>query len=305
MLICRGVILNLLYISFIFVSTQCVAESTPFQNKLQALEANTDGRIGISIVDTNNQFHLGYRALERFPTGCTAKLIGVAALLKKSMHNPSLLNKRIYYSKKQLTNWTPITEKHVTTGMTLKELASAAISYSDNTAMNLVVKELGGLKQMNDFAKYIHNKSFRQDHGWPEEALSGGKNNIFDSATPADMQQSLLDLCLGNALANTQRQALLSWMKNTKTGDARIRAGVPKTWTVADKTGTGSNYGTTNDIGIIWPPHCKPIVIAVYYTSENKNAKKREDVLAKTTNILLRELALYDQCLNAALRLSS
>ncbi|MBF0547666.1 MAG: class A beta-lactamase [Candidatus Riflebacteria bacterium] len=272
-----------------FAEEQKINQSITFQKKLAELEASSGGRIGVYAINTANDSHLQHRANERFPMGCTSKVMGVAAVLNKSMNDSSFLSQNVIYTKKDLTNWNPITEKHISTGMTVVELCAAAISYSDNTAMNLLVKKLGALEEINAFARSIHNDSFRQDNGWPEEAMSGGKNNLSDSSTPKDMAISLQRLTLTDVLAKPQREMLLSWLKGNTTGDARIRAGVPKGWTVGDKTGTCFNYGTANDIGIIWPPQFAPIVVAIYYTSDKKDAKKREDIIASVTSLLISE----------------
>ena len=278
-----------------FSSTQ--TDNASPQKQLAELEAASGGRLGVSALNTANNQRIEYRANERFPTQCTSKVIGVSAILKKSMTDPSLLQEKIIYTKKDLTNWTPITGKHIAEGMTVAELGSAAISYSDNTAMNLLVKKLGGIQEMTGFARSINNPSFRQDHGWPDEALSGGLGNVDDSSTPADMENSLQQLTLGNILAPYQRGLLLTWLKNNTTSDTRMRAGVPNGWIVGDKTGTGFNYGTNNDIGVIWPPTCAPIVAAIYYTNDKKETKRRDDLIASATRIVLQGFAQSDACL--------
>lgn len=63
------------------------------------------------------------------------------------------------------------------------------------------------------------------------------------------------------------------------------------------KTDTGGAYGTTNDLGIIWPPKCVPIIMAIYYTSGAKSTVKREDVVASATRLLINKLARSDQCI--------
>jgi beta-lactamase class A len=223
-------------------------------------------------------------------------VIGVAAILKKSMRNNKLLEEKVIYKKEDFTNWMPITEKHLTDGMTIAELSAAAISYSDNTAMNLLTKKLGGPQGLNEFARSINDNDFRQDHGWPEEAMSSPQSNE-DSTTPAAMEKSLQKIVLGNVLAPSQREKLQIWLKENVTGDARIRAGVPKGWVVGDKSGTGFHYGTTNDIAVIWPTKCKPIVVAIYYSSHKKEAPKREDVVASATQILINAYARTDKCI--------
>lgn len=276
---------------------QKTVQSSSIQTQLAELETASKGRIGVYAINTSNHTHLGYRANERFPTGCTSKVIGVAAVLSKSMNDNALLSQRINYSKKDLIHWHPITEKYLSSGMTVKELCAASISYSDNTAMNLLVKQMGGLNQMTLFAHSLGNTSFRQDHGWPEEAYSGGKGNVKDSSTPKDMANSLQKLAFTDVLAKPHREMLLSWLKANTTGDLRIRAGLPKGWVVADKTGTGGAYGTTNDLGIIWPPKCSPIILAIYYTNDAKSAVKRDDLIATATQLIINQLAQNDQCI--------
>ncbi len=297
-------LLALIITSFLCItsaSSFAVTQKISIQKKLAELEASSGGRIGLYAINTANGTHLQYRANERFPTGCTSKVIGVAAVLHQSMSDSALLSQKISYSKEELTNWNPITEKYLSSGMTVEQLCAASISYSDNTAMNLLVKKMGGLEQMNRFAQSIGNDSFRQDNNWPEEAYSGGKGNLKDSSTPKDMATSLQKLAFTDALAKPQREMLISWLKANITGDFRIRAGSPEGWTVADKTGTGGAYGTTNDIGIVWPPNCDPIIMAIYYTSDDKKAVKKEHLVASVTRLLIDELSKDNQCIRKQL----
>ena len=285
----------------IVVLTSCLnssfAQSINSNNiltSLKKLESTTEGHLGIFAVNTANGHTVAYRAGDIFPTGCTSKVIGVSALLNKSLSTPSLLMEKITYSAQDLEDWSPVTRKNLADGMTVQALCAAAISFSDNTAMNLLLKQIGGTKGMAGFAHSIGNASFRQDNGWPDEAFSGGKNNLEDSSTPKDMTDSLQKLTLGNALGKDQQTLLTHWLINTHTGAKRIRSGIPKDWIIGNKTGTGALYGTTNDIAIVWPPHHKPIFIGIFYTSEHKQAKKREDVISKASALLVKAFSDND-----------
>lgn len=303
------ILFNVTLLTVIGISTPafCAEQGSSVQARLAQLEASTGGRLGIAAIDMGNNQRIQYRANEYFPMGCTSKVIGVAAILKKSMMDNQLLQEKVKYNKSDLTNWTPITEKHLEDGMTIASLCAAAISYSDNTAMNLLTKKLGGPAGLNAFARSINDKHFKLDHGWPEEALASPASGE-DTTTPAAMEESLRKLVFGNVLAAPQREMLVSWLKNNVTGDARIRAGVPKDWIVGDKTGSGFNYGTTNDIAIIWPPKCKPIVVTMYYSNNDKKAPKRDDVIASATRIVIDAYAQSDLCIKQqsnALRIQS
>jgi beta-lactamase class A len=266
------------------------------QNSFAALEAASDGRLGVSALNTANNMWVEYRAQERFPMGCTSKLIGVAAILKQSMTDNSLLQQLVTYQKSDLTSWAPVTQKHVADGMTVAALAAAAVERSDNTAMNLLLKKLGGVAAVNAFTHSLGDDTFHLDRDYPAEAESK-PGDLRDTSTPAAMVKSLQQIALGDVLTTSLRAQLQQWMKNNSLGDARIRAGVPHGWIVGDKTGTGSGYGATNDIAVIWPPSCPPIVVCIFYSGKQKNAVKREDVIAAATQIVLSEFAQTDKCI--------
>jgi len=272
-------------------------EDFSFMDKLRTLELNSEGHIGIYAVNTLNDYIIEYRANEIFPTGCTSKVIGVSAVLKKSMSDPFLLSKNIKYSEEDLEEWSPITRKYVSIGITINDLCAASISFSDNTAMNLLLKIIGGVQGMNEFARSMGDLSFRQDNDWPNEAFSGGLDNVKDSSTPKSMVESFRKLTLGEVLDSPRKDLLINWLINTNLGTFRIRSATPKSWIVGNKTGTGLTYGSTNDLAIIWPPNHAPILIGIYYTTINKHAKKREDIVASIAKILIEEFMHNDQTL--------
>lgn len=297
------VTITLLLISIcipVHASTQHIKDPAIHQ-ELAELEATSGGRIGVHAINTANHTILQYRSQERFPFCSTGKIMAVSAVLKQSMENSHLLQKKVIYNQENLAGYSPITKNHLTQGMTIAELCAAAIMFSDNTAMNLLIKNIGGPASVNAFAHSIGDNAFRLDRFEPElnSAIPG---DLRDTSTPAAMSNSLQQLTIGNALAFPQKEQLLSWLKKNTTGNNRIRAGVPAGWVVGDKTGTG-DYGTTNDVGVIWPKKCPPIVVAIYFTQNKQDAVPRDDVLASVTRILIRAFAKTDECVR--LNLSS
>jgi beta-lactamase class A len=85
---------------------------------------------------------------------------------------------------------------------------------------------------------------------------------------------------LGDALPTDKRAFLQDLLERTTTGANRIRAGTPRGWTVADKTGTGS-YGTMNDIAIVWPPDSAPLVIAIMSSKATADADSDAALIAE------------------------
>jgi beta-lactamase class A len=76
----------------------------------------------------------------------TFKIIAVSAVLKKSMTDTKLMEQRVFFTEDEIekSGYTLVTRKHLSEGMTITELCSAAIEYSDNTAINILIKILGG-----------------------------------------------------------------------------------------------------------------------------------------------------------------
>lgn len=105
------------------MSLQAIAgeQMEPVQKQLAHLEAAFGGQLGVAAINTGNNQRIRYRANESFPMGCTSKVIGVAAILKKSMKDNQLLQERVMYGKNDLRDWVPITKKHITDGMTVAD----------------------------------------------------------------------------------------------------------------------------------------------------------------------------------------
>jgi beta-lactamase class A len=105
---------------------------------------------------------------------------------------------------------------------------------------------------------------------------------------PAAMLANLQRVTLCNRLSAESQRRLVSWLVANRTGDARLRAGAPNHWRVADKTGSGS-HATTNDIAIVWPPGRKPLVLSVYYTESSASPDERNAVLADVARLVVQE----------------
>ena len=259
--------------------------SRSVEAELFNLEKFSGGRLGVYALNLADGTQVHYRADERFPLCSTFKVILVSAILNRSRYAPSLMQQRIYYTQSDLVSYSPISEKHVSDGMTVSELCAAAIQYSDNTAANQLIKILGGPFAVTAFARSIGNKEFRLDR-WETALNIAIPGDLRDTVTPAAMGYSLERLALGNALSTSDRNQLNQWLLGNTTGAKRIRAAVPADWQVGDKTGSGE-YGTANDIALLWPPKRKPIVLTIYHTQSTVDAKRRDDVIAATARIVI------------------
>ncbi|PFP04207.1 class A beta-lactamase BlaIII [Bacillus thuringiensis] len=250
------------------------------------LEKEYDAKLGIYALNTGTNQTVAYHSDDRFAFASTSKSLAVGALLRKN--SLEALDQRITYTHEDLSNYNPITEKHVDTGMTLKELADASVRYSDSTAHNLILKQLGGPSEFEKILREVGDTVTTSERFEPElNEVHPGETH--DTSTPEAIAKTLQSFTLGTALPIEKRELLVDWMKRNTTGDKLIRAGVPKGWEVADKTGAGS-YGTRNDIAIIWPPNKKPIVLAILSNHDKEDAKYDDKLIADATKVVLNTL---------------
>jgi beta-lactamase class A len=233
--------------------------------RLAAIEAREGGRLGVAILDAETGSKLEHRSDERFPMCSTFKLLAAAAALKRVDEGVERLDRKIAYGPSDLLDYAPIAKAHVADGgMTLGDLCAAAIDWSDNTAANLILEVIGGPAGFTQFARSLGDSDTRLDRNEPSlNAATPGDER--DTTTPRAMARDMRQALLGDLLSEASLRQLEGWLIDDKVGDKRLRAGLPPSWRIGDKTGSG-DHGTANTIAILWPPNRQPIIAAVYYT---------------------------------------
>ena len=232
------------------------------------------------MLDTQTGRRLDYRGDERFPMCSSFKALAAAAVLAKVDQGHDTLDRRVQFGVERVVPYSPGTEKHAgTDGMTLAAICEAAVTLSDNTAGNLMLDAIGGPAGLTAFLRGIGDPVTRLDRTEPtlNEALPG---DVRDTTTPLAMAADLRRLVLDDALRPASRAQLAAWLLACRTGAARLRAGVPASWSVGDKTGTGER-GSATDVGVLWLPNGRgPVVIAAYLTGATVPAEAQSATIA-------------------------
>jgi len=99
------------------------------------------------------------------------------------------------------------------------------------------------------------------------------------------MRDDLERLLTKDILSPASRRQLETWLAGSKTGAQMIRAGVPTTWRVGDKTGRGAN-GATNDVAVLRPPNRPPIFLAIYSVGSTASANERTATVAEVARVV-------------------
>ncbi|HSZ67543.1 MAG TPA: class A beta-lactamase [Xanthobacteraceae bacterium] len=258
------------------------AFASSLESDFAAIEAKSGGRLGVAVLDTASGARADHRGNERFPLCSTFKVLAVSAVLKRAEAGREHLDRRIAIKRAELIAYSPVLKDRIGDSMTLAELCAAAMTESDNTAADLVLKNLGGPTAVTAYARALGDTVTHLDNSEPllNRAKPFGLSKS-DTTSPSAMVNNLQALILGDALAPTSRDQLKTWLLGCKTGDKRLRAGLPEGWQCGDKTGSDEANGSTNDVGVLWPPQQRPpVIVAAYLTQTKAKYEDREAALA-------------------------
>lgn len=261
-------------------------------NALAELEARAGGRLGVALLDTGSDRRWEHRGAERFGLCSTFKLPLAGAVLQAIDQGRLRADIRLPLRRDERVPHMPSTEAWLARGWaTPLALAEAAQLTSDNLAANVLLRAIGGPEGFTRWLRAQGDPVTRIDRYEPEmNRVSPGDER--DTSSPAAFADLVAHLCTGNALKPASRARLIASMEATRTGQRRLRAGLPAAWRAGDKTGTGFNPDMPdriNDVAIFWPPRRKPWVLACFYEGPAKSTEwvrpQDEAVLAEVSRL--------------------
>jgi beta-lactamase class A len=231
--------------------------------RLHELERRIGARIGVAAIDTRSGLRLGHRPAERFAMCSTFKAPLVGLVLSKVERGELALHRSLPYAQADILDHAPVAKARLAEGaMTVEIACAAAVEVSDNTAANLLLREVGGPPGLTAFLRSIGDSATRLDRVEPS-LNTNVPGDPRDTTTPHAMCETIRALVVGEALGAPSREKLRAWMESSTTGRRRLRAGLPPTWRAGDKTGTCEN-GAANDVAVAWAVGREPIVVASY-----------------------------------------
>jgi beta-lactamase class A len=251
------------------------------------------GRLGVTWLGPGGGTWTGHRASERFLMCSTFKAFLVAALLDKVQRNALQLDAMVAISKADLVGYAPVVEPKIPDGeISRLELCRAAVTLSDNAAANLLLHDIGGPAELTRYMRRLGDRITRMDRTEPTLNAPEWPADTRDTSTPLAFVRSLRKVLFGNVLEPQYAAQLLDWLKDTHTGDARIRAGVPTGWDVGDKTGTSIDaVGATNDVAVFKPPGGRVQMLSVFVDAPKLSGAEREAVIADVARAVAAQLA--------------
>jgi beta-lactamase class A len=245
-----------------FVASPALAQRPPIP-ALTDYERASGGHVGLYAKNLRTHAEVVWRAHERFVMCSSFKASLAACVLASVDRGRARLDEMIPYGPADLLEWAPAAKRNLDKGgMSVADMCEAAVELSDNTCANALLARFGGPPAVTAYWRSIGDSVSRLDHNEPELNRTP-LGDAHDTTTPAAMAGNLERLILGQALSPASRQKLTDWMLGCKTGDNRLRAGLPKDWRIGDKTGNNAK-DAFGDIAVAWSPRGEPVVVCAY-----------------------------------------
>jgi beta-lactamase class A len=224
------------------------AASTPnllsLEQQLQALVGSQTSDVGVAAVDLTSGETVSINGNTAFPMASTVKVAVAAAYLSQVDHGRRSLDDRI-------------------SGLSASSLMERMMIHSDNHATDMLIRDLGGPKAIQEWVKFHGLDHLRVDRNIAR--LLADKRDLWDyrdSSTPLAMVDLLRRLDKGNVLQPESRSYLMNLMGRCETGKNRIRGMLPWGTRVEHKTGTLNGY--TSDVGYITLSNGHRIAVAMF-----------------------------------------
>jgi beta-lactamase class A len=232
---------------------------------LLAYERDTGGHFGLYAENLATGAKIAWRADQRFVMCSTFKASLAALVLSRVDRGRDHLDEAIHYGPEAIVGdwYAPVAKGNLAKGaLSVAQMCAGAVEDSDNTCANLLLARVGGPAALTAFWRATGDAVTRLDHDEPVLNRTP-LGQPYDTTTPAAMAGNLRRFVLGKVLSSASRERLTGWMLNCRTGDNRLRAGLPKTWRIGDKTGNNGR-DAAGDIAVAWTPAGHAVLICGY-----------------------------------------
>jgi beta-lactamase class A len=294
------------------------SDTAAVERAVARLAEASGGRVGVTAIHVETGRRVSLNGGERFPMASTFKFPLALRVLRMvddgelELDQPVTLTPHDYrlgYSPiADVSNGSPMT-------MTLGRLVEATLVDSDNTAADAIMRLAGGpsavtarLRELGvsgidvnryEAQLYTDGAGIRDvppESEWTVERLSALGDAVpaaeraaaearyatdpRDTATPDAMAALLVSAFRGETLSPERTALLLRLLTECTRGEARLKGLLPAGTPVAHRTGTQA--GTTNDVGVITLPEgAGHVAIAVYVKGSTKPVPDRERAIAE------------------------
>lgn len=287
---------------------------------VDALVKNFNGKVGVAVISIDDGWTVSMNGDLKLPQQSVSKLWVTMTVLDAVDAGRIRLEDPLTITEDDFTLFHQPIAALVKPGIgytaTVGEIIRRAMTMSDNTCNDKLLRLVGGPQAVRDFIarKQLGAIRFGPGEKLLQAATAGlewrpeySRGNAFavarsrldpsvrlaayeayvadppDGAAPGAIAAALARLQKGELLSPASTQWLMGVMQSSHTGRQRLRGAVPPGWTFGHKTGTGQDLrGRTagyNDVGFLIAPDGKAYALAVMIGDTPRPIKERQELM--------------------------
>lgn len=274
----------------VFITYQTSAQTTvSLRHQIQQILSTKRATVGIAINGNNGKDTLSINGEKHLPMQSVFKFHIALAILSEIDRGKFSLEQKIKIQKEELLPglYSPLRDTYPD-GATLpiSEILKFTVSQSDNVGCDVLLKLIGGPQVVEKYFKQNHFDAISIKIN--EETMQKNWDLQFQNWTTPKATNEILSAFYNknNKLLSDKSYAFF-WkiMKETSTGQNRLKAQLPKNTIVAHKTGySGTNKenitAAINDVGIVFLPNGQYYYISVFVTDSKEDENTNEKIIA-------------------------
>ena len=302
------------------------------ESRIRELGRGFQGEVGIAVRDIDGDgWMTSWNGRRYFPQQSVSKFWVAITALQRADAGALDLTQTVTLTRQDLTLFNQPIAQQIGTGgyrTTLGDLMFRAMTQSDNTCNDIVLRHAGGPAAVRAMIERSRLEGVRFGPGerllqagiaglqWSNAYSVGNAFYAARNAVPADRRRRAFEdyiedpvdgatvegitwgltlLQRGELLSPESTSRLLSIMSQTRTGPQRLRGGLAPGWRLAHKTGTGQVLGGTqagyNDIGVLTSPEGRHYAVAVMIGRTSTPLGPRMQLMQNVT----RAVIAYDE----------
>jgi beta-lactamase class A len=274
---------------FVFTCPVLAQNTGVLQQKIQQLVSGKKAVVGVSIIGDNGKDTLSINGGRHFPMQSVFKFHIALAVLSQIDEEKFSLSQKIKIERKDLLPnlHSPIREKYPDGAtLSISEIIGYTVSESDNVGCDALLRLIGGPRAVEDY--FIKNNFMEVSIKFNEETQQADWDLQFQNWTTPNAASNVLAAFYYNTkklLSKKSYDFIWKTMKETTTGQRRLRGELPEATVVAHKTGSsGANKegltAAVNDIGIVFLPNGQHFFISVFVTDSSEDAATNDKIIA-------------------------
>lgn len=276
-----------------FLTFQAFSQTpSDLRKELNQIIATKNATVGISIKSIEDKDTLSINGNLKAPLMSVFKFHIALTVLNKVDEGKLSLDQKIFIKKKDLheNTWSPMRDDYPEGNMylTLDKLLRYTVSHSDNNGCDVLIKLVGGTKEIQKFITKQGIKDFVIKVN--EQQMETWKNLYINTSTPLATTELLEKFYKGEILKESSTKYLFQIMVETSRGLTWMKAGLPEGTELAHRTGiSGTNDNNLrvamNDVGIVKLPNGKHFIFSVYLKEITETKEDTEKIIADITKV--------------------